>query len=441
MKITVVGTGYVGLVTGTCFAEMGNHVTCVDIDEKKVNALRQGVIPIHEPGLSSLVTENISAQRLDFTTSLADCLNDSQLVFIAVGTPPKEDGSADLQHVIAVASEIGRLLTQPVVVVDKSTVPVGTGEKVYATIATELEKRGVDVTFDVVSNPEFLKEGAAIADFMSPDRVIIGTDNQDSRNLLAELYGPFSRNHDKIQFMSIRDAEMTKYTANAMLATKISFMNEIALLCDAYGVDVENVRKGIGSDPRIGYSFIYPGAGYGGSCFPKDVNALIKLAQEVDLEVPIFQSVEDRNYQQKRLMFQKITSRFGSDLSGKRVAIWGVAFKPNTDDVREAPSLVLIDQLLQAGAQVSAYDPVAMETGKHALGSQAEQVTFTEDMYGSVEDADILVVMTEWKMFWQPDFDRLANVLKDKIIFDGRNIYSPGMVSRYGLEYVGIGRR
>ncbi len=441
MRITIVGTGYVGLVTGACFAEMGNDVTCIDIDEGKLDKLRQGIVPIHEPGLDALITENAAAGRLSFSSRLSDSLDESQVLFIAVGTPPNEDGSADLSHVLAVARQVGQEMNEPVVVVDKSTVPVGTADKVRDAIAGELDARGVEIDFDVISNPEFLKEGAAINDFMSPDRIVIGTRNENSRRLMRELYAPFSRNHDKIQYMGIRDAEMTKYAANAMLATKISFMNEIAVMCEHYGVDVENVRKGIGSDQRIGFSFIYPGAGYGGSCFPKDVRALISMANEAELDGQLFRAVEQRNQRQKTLLMEHINNRLGEDLSGKTFAVWGLAFKPETDDVREAPSLQMIEALLRAGAQIRAFDPKATETAKVALAHlDQSRIAYVDSPFAAVEGASALLVMTEWKNFRQPDFRRLSDALADKIVFDGRNIYDPEVVHNYGLTYVGIGR-
>ena len=437
MKITIVGTGYVGLVTGTCFSEMGNFVTCIDIDEAKLDKLRKGIIPIHEPGLENMISRNTAAGRLSFSSDLASSMNDSAVVMIAVGTPPNEDGSADLSHVLAVAREIGEKLENPVVVVDKSTVPVGTADKVRETIAEAMTARGVDITFDVVSNPEFLKEGAAVGDFMSPDRIVVGCEGERPRAVMEELYAPFSRNHDKLHFMGLRDAEMTKYAANAMLATKISFMNEIALMCDRFGVDVENVRKGIGSDPRIGYSFIYPGTGYGGSCFPKDVRALITMADHIGVEADVFRAVESRNRSQKTILMDKLTSHYG-DVSGKHFIMWGLAFKPETDDVREAPAIDMIRLLTEAGATVSAYDPEATHTAKDSLGDVA--VNYMDDPYSEMSNADALLVMTEWKVFRQPDFDRLAQ-LRDKVIFDGRNIYEPAIVSRYGITYYGIGRQ
>ena len=430
-----------GLVTGACFSEMGNHVTCVDIDEQKLTKLRQGVVPIHEPGLAQLVEKNTAAGTLDFSSSIEDSLNQSQVVFIAVGTPPNEDGSADLSHVLSVARQIGDKLTSPIIVVDKSTVPVGTADKVLEMITERLNQRGETIDFDVVSNPEFLKEGAAIADFMSPDRIVIGAAKESSFGVMSELYASFSRNREKIQTMGVRDAEMTKYAANAMLATKISFMNEMALMCEKYDVDVENVRRGIGSDSRIGYSFIYPGAGYGGSCFPKDVRALVSMAEEQGVEAHIFSAVERRNQEQKTVLLNKIAERFGDDLSGKKVAIWGLAFKPETDDVREASALVMIRGLLARNATIAAYDPEAMETTKIDLGELSSRLEYTKDMYDAVVDADALLVMTEWKQFRQPDLSRLATELREKVIFDGRNLYDPAVVAKHGMDYIGIGRR
>ena len=430
-----------GLVTGACFSEMGNHVTCVDIDEQKLTKLRQGVVPIHEPGLAQLVEKNTAAGTLDFSSSIEDSLNQSQVVFIAVGTPPNEDGSADLSHVLSVARQIGDKLTSPIIVVDKSTVPVGTADKVLEMITERLNQRGETIDFDVVSNPEFLKEGAAVADFMSPDRIVIGAAKESSFGVMSELYASFSRNREKIQTMGVRDAEMTKYAANAMLATKISFMNEMALMCEKYDVDVENVRRGIGSDSRIGYSFIYPGAGYGGSCFPKDVRALVSMAEEQGVEAHIFSAVERRNQEQKTVLLNKIAERFGDDLSGKKVAIWGLAFKPETDDVREASALVMIRGLLARNATIAAYDPEAMETTKIDLGELSSRLEYTKDMYDAVVDADALLVMTEWKQFRQPDLSRLATELREKVIFDGRNLYDPAVVAKHGMDYIGIGRR
>ncbi len=440
MNITIIGTGYVGLVTGTCFAEMGNHVTCIDIDEAKLAQLAKGIVPIHEPGLETMISRNVAAGRLKFSSQLSNSLNDSEVVFIAVGTPPNEDGSADLTHVLNVAKQIGETMTVPMVIVDKSTVPVGTADKVSAAVKAQLVARNLDLEFDVVSNPEFLKEGAAIEDFMSPDRIVVGTSSERSKGIMRTLYGPFSRNHDKLQYMGVRDAEMTKYAANAMLATKISFMNEIALMCESFGVDVEAVRKGIGSDPRIGFSFIYPGAGYGGSCFPKDVRALVAMANDADIEPMIFSAVEARNNAQKEVVFSKIKDFFEQDLSGLTIGIWGLAFKPETDDVREASALNLIRSLLKAGVNVCAYDAKAIETAKVALGDLASKVQFVDNMEAVIENADALVVMTEWKEFRQPNFHQLSEKLRRKVIFDGRNIYDPDVLNQHGLTYIGIGR-
>ncbi len=441
MRITIVGTGYVGLVTGACFAEMGNHVTCIDNDQDKLKKIHAGIIPIHEPGLEDLIVRNVKANRIDFSSRMEDSLNESEIVFIAVGTPPNEDGSADLSHVTAVAREIGEKLNSPIIVVDKSTVPIGTADEVVDQISSVLKSREVDYEFDVVSNPEFLKEGDAVKDFLSPDRIVIGTENEESKRIMLQLYAPFTRNHDKVQFMGVRDAEMTKYAANAMLATKISFMNEIAMMCDQYGVDVENVRKGIGSDSRIGYSFIYPGAGYGGSCFPKDIRALISMADDKGLEPYMIRAVESRNELQKKVMLEKIIEQFGEDLSNFRIAVWGLSFKPETDDVREAPSLVMLRELLKRGASVSVHDPKASETARLELGELADNVEFADEMYAALDEADALLVMTEWKQFRQPDFTRISKTLKSKIVFDGRNIYDPAVIDRYGLTSIGIGRR
>lgn len=440
MNITIVGTGYVGLVTGTCFAEMGNQVTCIDIDKAKLAQLEKGIVPIHEPGLDVMISRNVQSGRLRFASELSASLNSSEIVFIAVGTPPNEDGSADLTHVLTVAKQIGTTMTVPMVVVDKSTVPVGTADKVTAAIKEQLDNRDLELEFDVVSNPEFLKEGAAIEDFMSPDRIVVGTGSDRSKGIMQNLYAPFSRNHDKLQFMGVRDAEMTKYAANAMLATKISFMNEIALMCEAFDVDVEAVRKGIGSDPRIGFSFIYPGAGYGGSCFPKDVRALVSMASETGIEPMVFSAVEARNNAQKEVMFGKIEQHFDTNLEGLHIAVWGLAFKPETDDVREASALNLIRALLNSGATVSAYDAKAIETSKVALGELAKSVNFSNNMYEAINNADALVVMTEWKEFRQPNFVELADKLKHKVIFDGRNVYEPAVLADHGITHIGIGR-
>ncbi|MGK2906816.1 MAG: UDP-glucose dehydrogenase family protein [Desulfuromonadales bacterium] len=443
MKLAIVGTGYVGLVTGACFAEMGHRVTCVDIDAEKVSRLKEGWMPIYEPGLKPIVIRNSEEGRLLFTTSLADAITASEIVFIAVGTPPGEDGSADLKHVLAVAGEIGRNLSDYTVVVTKSTVPVGTAEKVKAAVCQELEKRGADVAFDVVSNPEFLKEGAAVDDFMKPDRIIVGVESDRSREVMYALYKDFSRNHDRILFMGIKDAEMTKYAGNAMLATKISFMNEVANLCDRLGVDVENVRLGIGSDSRIGYSFIYPGCGYGGSCFPKDVRALIHMAGENDYRPMVLQAVHDRNEDQKHVLFRKITARFGKDLTGLTFGLWGLAFKPGTDDIREAPAIVLLSELVAAGAQVKAYDPEAVEAAREELPShwfENGSVTLVRHQYEALEQVDAMILVTEWKPFRHPDFRAMKDMMKQPIIFDGRNQYDPYNLQEDGFEYSGIGR-
>jgi UDPglucose 6-dehydrogenase len=443
MKIVVVGTGYVGLVTGTCFAERGNQVTCVDIDKTKIDNLHKGILPIYEPGLEELVKTNVEEERLSFTTSLADVIDGADLIFIAVGTPPGEDGSADLQYVLGVASDIGKYLTGYAVIVDKSTVPVGTADKVIAEIQTELDKRKLDIPFDVASNPEFLKEGAAIEDFMRPDRVVIGTATDKAAEMMHDLYKPFVRHHQHIIIMGIRDAEMTKYTANSMLATKISFMNEIANLCDILGVDVENVRQGIGSDSRIGFSFIYPGCGYGGSCFPKDVQALIRTANSVGYDAMILKAVEQRNNQQKYRLFEKIVDRYGKDLSGMTFALWGLAFKPGTDDMREAPSKVILHELIAAGAKVIAYDPVASEIAHKELPKDwfdTGHLKLAEHQYDVLLNVDALILVTEWKPFNNPDFEKMKELMKSHVIFDGRNQYEPKLMHKLGFSYLTIGR-
>ncbi len=443
MNIAIVGTGYVGLVTGACFAEMGNTVTCVDIDETKIEGLRNGVLPIYEPGLDDIVINNHREGRLRFTTSLPEAMADTSVYFIAVGTPPGEDGSADLQYVLAVAREIGRHLNDYAVVVDKSTVPVGTADKVHTALQGELDKRDAHVEFDVISNPEFLKEGAAVDDFMHPDRVVIGTDSERAGEMMRELYAPFTRNHERTLLMGIRDAEMTKYTANAMLATKISFMNEIANLCDRLGVDVENVRRGIGSDTRIGFSFIYPGCGYGGSCFPKDVKALVRTAIENDYEPIVLKAVEARNEAQKHRLFEKITAHFGKDLSGLTFGLWGLAFKPGTDDIREAPAEVLLRALIGAGARVRAYDPVAMKVARRDLPAdwfEHDHLSLTQHQDEAIEGADALVLITEWKPFRNPDFCKLKTLMRQAVVFDGRNQYEPEKLRELGFTYTGIGR-
>ncbi|NLV23530.1 MAG: UDP-glucose/GDP-mannose dehydrogenase family protein [Deltaproteobacteria bacterium] len=444
MKLAVVGTGYIGLVTGACFSEMGNSVWCVDVDQRKIENLKKGIIPIYEPGLEPIVKENFEAGRLHFTTDLAEAMKHCHVYFIGVGTPPGEDGSADLQYVLAVAREIGRNLNGYGVVVNKSTVPVGTADKVRAAVQEELQKRGAGHSFDVVSNPEFLKEGEAVKDCMKPDRIVIGVDSERARDIMEELYAPFNRSHQRTLFMGIRDAEMTKYTANAMLATKISFMNEIANLCDLLDVDVENVRLGIGSDSRIGYAFIYPGCGYGGSCFPKDVKALLGMARAVDYDSKVLQAVEDRNALQRRLLFRKIIRRFGDDLSGHTVAVWGLSFKPGTDDLREASSKVLIEALIGAGARVRAYDPVAMDNVRREWpGEWFEKgaLTLTVHQYEALKNADAMALVTEWKPFRIPDFEAMKRLMKRPVIFDGRNQYDPAAVKGAGFEYQGIGRK
>ena len=442
MKLAVVGTGYVGLVTGACFAEMGNHVVCVDVDTEKLARLHRGEIPIYEPGLEQIVQRNFKRGSLEFTDDLAMALDGAQVAMIAVGTPPGEDGSADLRYVLEVARGIGQHMMDYLVIADKSTVPVGTAEKVTAEVNRALENRRVAVPFDVVSNPEFLKEGAAVEDFMRPDRVVVGTDSDRAREVLNELYEPFSRTRDKLMFMGVRDAEMTKYAANAMLATKISFMNEMANLCERLDADVENVRKGIGSDPRIGFSFIFPGCGYGGSCFPKDVKAILGMAKDVGFSPILMQAVEDRNQLQKHRLVERIIESFGEDLSGLVFGMWGLAFKPGTDDVREASSAVMIRELVSRGATVKAYDPVAMETITHEIDANwiGHQVLLCDHQYDAVKDANALILATEWNLFRQPDFKAMERVMKHKAIFDGRNQYDPKRLREQGWEYVGIGR-
>ena len=444
MHIAVVGTGYVGLVTGACFTEMGNHVVCVDVDEGKLERLRRGEIPIYEPGLDTIVENAVSSGLLTFTSDIAEAISTAEFIFIAVGTPPGEDGSADLRYVLAVAADIGRHLDHYAIVIDKSTVPVGTAEKVAAAIQEQLDQRGVQVPFDVVSNPEFLKEGAAVTDFMSPDRVIVGTDSEKARERMAALYSPYLRASDRLLFMGARDAEMTKYAANAMLATKISFMNEVANLCDRMNVDVEHVRKGIGSDSRIGYSFIYPGCGYGGSCFPKDVKALVHSAEEVGFEPSVLKAVESRNESQKHLLFNNIDRYFGGKLTGKQIGVWGLAFKPGTDDMREAPSVVLIKALVEAGATVLAFDPVAAETAQREFPKEWVEngnVQFIKYQYDVVKESDALVLVTEWKRFRQPDFGAIREMMVEPVIFDGRNQYDPDELTRFGFKYFGVGRK
>jgi UDPglucose 6-dehydrogenase len=439
MKITVIGTGYVGLVTGACLAEMGNDVLCLDVDQRKIDTLNAGGIPIHEPGLDKVVHRNAAAGRLAFTTDVARAVAHGTLQFIAVGTPPDEDGSADLQYVLAAARNIGRLMTDYKLVIDKSTVPVGTADKVKDAIQQELDARGANIAFSVASNPEFLKEGAAVEDFMKPDRIVVGVEDQRAVDLLRAVYAPFQRNHDRLVVMDVRSAELTKYAANAMLATRISFMNELALLAEAMGADIEQVRHGIGSDPRIGYHFLYAGCGYGGSCFPKDVKALIRTAADNGRQLRVLQAVEEANDAQKLVLVEKIVGRFGADLSGRRFAIWGLAFKPNTDDMREASSRVLVAELLARGASVSVYDPVAMDEARRIFGAEP-RIVYATSPADALEGADALAIVTEWKEFRSPDFAHMRATLKTPTVFDGRNLYEPRMVRDAGLDYLPIGR-
>ena len=438
MKITIVGSGYVGLVTGTCFAEVGIEVTCVDIDKKKIDNLQQGIIPIYEPGLEEMVHRNLKKGRLTFTTDFKEALTGCEVIFSAVGTPPGDDGSADLQHVISVARDCGRYMNDYLLMVTKSTVPVGTAEKVRKTIREELDKRGVDIEFDIASNPEFLKEGAAIDDFLKPDRIVVGCDSPRAEDLIKALYKPFTLNGHPIIFMDIVSAEMTKYAANSMLATKISFMNDMANFCEIVGADINMVRKGIGSDSRIGTKFIYPGAGYGGSCFPKDVKALIHTAEEFNYTLRVLKAVEAVNDDQKTVMFMKINNYFKGDLKGKIVALWGLSFKPQTDDMREAPSLAMILKLTEAGAKVKAYDPVAMEEAKRILGDKIE---YASDQYDALIDSDCLLMITEWPEFKFPNFNVMRKLLKNPVIFDGRNIYDIQEIKKKNFDYFCIGVR
>lgn len=439
MKISVIGTGYVGLVSGTCFAQMGNSVTCVDIDQTKIDKLIQGIIPIYEPGLEEMVLENYAKGTLKFTTDIAHAIGSTDIAFIAVGTPMGEDGSADLQYVLAVAKSIGQHMQHYMVVVDKSTVPVGTGDKVKAAIQAELDARGSDLTFDVVSNPEFLKEGAAIKDFMHPDRVVVGADNDKAMQIMHDLYEPFMKNRDRFIGMDIKSAEMTKYAANAMLATKISFMNEMANICERVGADVNKVRNGIGSDSRIGYSFIYPGCGYGGSCFPKDVQALAKTAKDFGYTPRILDAVEAVNYDQKHVISQKVLKRFGSNLVGKTFAVWGLAFKPETDDMREASSITIINDLTAAGASIVAYDPKARhEAESHYLKGNVN-VRYVDGKYEALDHADAVILVTEWQEFRSPDFDEIQKRLKTPVFFDGRNQFNKERMAEIGFEYFQIG--
>jgi UDPglucose 6-dehydrogenase len=438
MRIIVVGSGYVGLVTGACFAESGVNVTCVDVDAEKIQKLKNGIIPIYEPGLENIVCRNVEKKRLKFTTDISEDIEEAEIIFIAVGTPPGEDGSADLKHVLGVAKEIGHVIANHKVIVTKSTVPVGTAEKIRKAIQAELDKRKVSVQFDMASNPEFLKEGAAVEDFLKPERIVIGIDNEKAGEIMKRLYMPFVLNNHPILFMDIASAEITKYAANAMLATRISFINEIANLCDILGADINHVRKGIGSDSRIGSKFIYPGTGYGGSCFPKDVKALIKTADENGYQLNVVKAVEKANEYQKNVIFKMMTKFFNNNLKNRVIGIWGLSFKPKTDDIREASSLILIEKLLQAGAKVRAYDPAAMDEAKKQLGNSIE---YTDNPYDAVRNADAMALMTEWSEFHLPDFNRMSGLMKGKVIFDGRNIYDPEEIKKQGFKYFGIGRR
>ncbi len=439
MRITIFGSGYVGLVTGACMAEMGNHVLCYDIDENKIASLNRGEVPIYEPGLEAYIERNEEAGRLEFTTDVRKAVDYGLFQFIAVGTPPDEDGSADLKHVLAVARSIGENMKDYRIIVDKSTVPVGTADRVKGEVQKVLDERGVSVEFDVVSNPEFLKEGAAIGDFMKPDRIIVGTDNPRTTELLRTLYEPFNRNHDRLISMDVRSAELTKYAANAMLATKISFMNELANLAERFGADIENVRVGIGSDPRIGYDFIYPGTGYGGSCFPKDVQALARSARDVGYSAQLLDAVEDVNNRQKHRLVEKLNDHYGGDLKGKTIALWGLSFKPRTDDMREAPSRTIMEALWDAGVTVKAYDPEAMDEARRIYPDQAG-LELCESAYGALEGADALVIATEWQEFRSPDFEEFRDKLNDSVVFDGRNLYEPDTVEALGIQYYAIGR-
>ena len=436
MKIVVVGTGYVGLVTGACLADVGLEVICVDVDVKKIENLKNGILPIYEPGLENIVEKNFKKERLQFSTDLPSAIKGAEVAFIAVGTPPGEDGSADLKYVLAVATEIGENMNDYGVVVTKSTVPVGTAQKVRKAVKEAQTKRGVDIPFDVASNPEFLKEGAAIQDFMKPDRIVIGVDSDRAKEIMGKLYNPFTLNGHPVLFMDIPSAEMTKYAANAMLATKISFMNDIANLCEIMGANVNMVRRGIGSDPRIGNKFIYAGIGYGGSCFPKDVKALIKTAQENSYRMRILEAVEYVNEDQKEVLFAKVMKHFNGDIKGKTFSIWGLSFKPNTDDMREAPSLVLIEKLLNAGARVKAFDPVAMEEARHMIG---DTVTFTSDEYEALVDSQGLLLVTEWSDFRVPNWKVVKKLMEEHVVFDGRNIYEAAELNKMGFSYYGIG--
>ena len=439
MKITIIGSGYVGLVSGACFADLGNDVVCLDVDEKKIALLRGGGIPIYEPGLQQLVASNVAAGRLRFTTDLAEGVAHGAVQFIAVGTPSDQDGSADMRYVIAAARNIGQSMSEYRVIVNKSTVPVGTSERVRAAIAEELKKRNMDIAFSVVSNPEFLKEGAAVGDFMRPDRIVVGSSDERATQVMRQLYAPLLRNHDRILIMDPRSAELTKYAANAMLATRISFMNELANLSEKLGANIESVRRGIGSDQRIGYDFLYAGVGYGGSCFPKDIQALQHTAGEYGMQLTIVDSVEKANRTQKQRLLEKVRGRFGEQLDGKRFAVWGLSFKPNTDDMREAPSRVVINGLLARGASITAYDPVAMEEAKRIFANEPG-VEFATSTVSALDGADALIIITEWKEFRSPDFDDMKKRLKSPVVFDGRNLYDPVVMRDSGIEYFSVGR-
>ncbi|MCG8569109.1 MAG: UDP-glucose/GDP-mannose dehydrogenase family protein [Spirochaetes bacterium] len=444
MRISVIGTGYVGLVVGTCFADMGNDVYCIDTNENRINDLKNGIMPIYEPGLDSLVIKNYNGGRLHFSTDIKDGLAGAEFIFIAVGTPPMEDGSADLQHVLAVAKQIGQNINNYKVIIDKSTVPVGTADKVREEIQKELDKRSVNIDFDVVSNPEFLKEGDAVNDFMKPDRVIIGADSDKAKDMMVNLYSVFFRQHPRCICMDVRSAEVTKYAANSMLATKISFMNEMSNFCEKVGADIENVRMGIGSDQRIGYSFIYPGIGYGGSCFPKDVKAIIKTSRENDYQMRLLESVEDVNNDQKSILANKIINYFDlhdESLQGKKIGLWGLSFKPETDDMREAPSIVIIEKLIKAGALIHAHDPKAIVEAKMRLGQYEDKIRYFEKPYDALEGCDVMALLTEWHLYRQPDFKKIKNLLIRPVVFDGRNQYSSAYLRENGFEYFGIGRK
>jgi UDPglucose 6-dehydrogenase len=439
MKVTIFGAGYVGLVTGACLANMGNHVMCVDVDARRIARLQDGEVPIHEPGLEAMIRSNAAAGRIAFTTDAAAAVGHGTLVFIGVGTPPDEDGAADVSHVLAAARTIGENMTDYKVIVDKSTVPVGTADRVRETVASLLARRGVGLEFAVVSNPEFLKEGAAIDDFMKPDRIIVGTEDERAILLMRALYAPFNRNHERVQVMDARSAELTKYAANAMLATRISFMNELAGLAERVGADIEQVRRGIGSDPRIGTHFLYAGTGYGGSCFPKDVKALIRSGRDQGLDLGVLRAVESANERQKLTLVHRVIARLGEDLSGRRLALWGLAFKPNTDDMREAPSQVVVAELLKRGAQLAVHDPVAMSEARRVFGSQPT-LHYATSPEAALESADALLILTEWGIFRSPNFDELKSKLRRPLIFDGRNLFEPALMKALGIEYHGIGR-